>query len=49
MVISGSDQTDPTFTRPPDIVIYSNELCEYNAGVGVTGDVTDETMIVRIH
>jgi len=42
MVISGKDLNDPTFTRPPDIIIYSNEACEYNASVGVTGDVTDE-------
>jgi hypothetical protein len=43
MVISGSDQTPPTFTRPPDIVIYSDQNCVYNASVAVTGDVTNES------
>lgn len=42
MVISGSDQTPPVFTRPADITIYSNESCVYDASVAVTGDVTNE-------
>ena len=43
MVISGSDQTAPTFTRPPDVVIYTDQNCNYNASVTVTGDVTNES------
>ena len=43
MVISGSDMSPPSFTSPPDTVIYANEACEYDASVGVTGDVTDES------
>ncbi len=43
MVISGSDQTAPTFTRPPDAVVYANSDCSYNATPAVTGDVTNES------
>jgi len=43
MVISGGDHTPPSFTRPPDITIFANELCQYNATVGITGDVTNES------
>ena len=43
MVITGSDQTAPTFTRPADITIFADEFCAYEAGVGVTGDVTNES------
>jgi len=40
--ITVSDNTPPTFTRPPDDVICRNSDCTYNASVSVTGDVTDE-------
>jgi gliding motility-associated-like protein len=36
------DQTAPTFTDPDDITLYSDENCEYNAGIEITGDVTSE-------
>jgi hypothetical protein len=43
MVISGGDHTPPTFTRPADIVIYSDVNCNYDASVALTGDVTNES------
>ena len=43
MVISGGDHTVPTFTRPADIVIYSDVNCNYDANVALTGDVTNES------
>jgi hypothetical protein len=36
------DNTPPTFTQPPNITIYVNSSCTYNAGVAFTGDVTNE-------
>ena len=33
----------PTFSIPTDITLYSDASCVYDAGVGVTGDVTDES------
>ncbi|TRZ69813.1 MAG: HYR domain-containing protein, partial [Bacteroidetes bacterium] len=36
------DILPPTFTRPPNITIYTDANCNYNASVSVTGDVTDE-------
>ncbi|MDX9812944.1 MAG: HYR domain-containing protein, partial [Bacteroidales bacterium] len=36
------DNQPPTFTRPPDITIYRNTTCGYNASVSATGDVTNE-------
>ncbi len=36
------DDTAPTFTAPEDTVIYSDNKCEYDAGVEFTGDVIDE-------
>ena len=36
------DNTAPTFTAPADITIYTDENCQYDASVSVTGDVTDE-------
>ncbi len=36
------DTTPPTFTRPADFTIYLDSSCEYDAGISVTGDVTDE-------
>jgi|GEM_PF-6481896 len=40
--ITVKDNTPPTFTRPPDITIYRDANCNYDAGIAVTGDVTDE-------
>src|SRR6185436_12243304 len=40
--ITVSDNTAPTFTRPADITIFTDASCNYNAGIGVTGDVTNE-------
>ncbi len=40
--ITVEDNTAPTFTVPGDITIYKDENCNYNAAVGITGDVTDE-------
>jgi hypothetical protein len=36
------DNQPPTFTVPADITIEKDANCNYNAAVGVTGDVTDE-------
>ncbi len=36
------DNTAPTFTAPADITIEKDANCNYDATVGVTGDVTDE-------
>ncbi|MDT0559690.1 hypothetical protein RM697_13635, partial [Ichthyenterobacterium sp. W332] len=36
------DRTAPTFTAPADLTIYSDDKCEYDASVEVTGDVEDE-------
>ncbi len=41
-VITVSDNSAPTFTRPSDITIFSSSTCSYDAGISVTGDVTDE-------
>src|SRR6185436_5840661 len=40
--ITVSDNTPPTFTSPADITIFTDADCNYNAGVGATGDVTNE-------
>ena len=40
--ITVRDNTPPTFTAPANITIYSGANCTYDAGVAVTGDVTDE-------
>jgi uncharacterized protein affecting Mg2+/Co2+ transport len=40
-IITVNDITPPTFTRPPDITIYANFNCNYNASLAVTGDVTN--------
>ena len=40
--ITVKDVTAPTFTVPDPITIYKNDICGYNANVGVTGDVKDE-------
>ncbi len=36
------DNTKPTFTAPPNIIIYKDENCNYAAGPEITGDVLDE-------
>jgi hypothetical protein len=41
--ITVQDNTPPTFTRPPDITIYRDANCNYDASVNATGDVTNET------
>ncbi len=40
--ITVQDTTRPTFTRPPDITIYADDVCVYDIDVSNTGDVTDE-------
>ena len=40
--ITVKDNIGPTFTRPPDITIYRNAGCTYNASVSAAGDVTNE-------
>ena len=40
--ITVKDNIPPTFTRPPDITIYRDANCNYDASIAVTGDVTDE-------
>jgi uncharacterized repeat protein (TIGR01451 family) len=41
-IITVSDNIVPTFTAPAAITINAENNCGYDAGVGVTGDVTDE-------
>jgi hypothetical protein len=36
------DNTPPNFTDPPDIIIFKDANCNYDASIGITGDVTDE-------
>ncbi|MCG8807415.1 gliding motility-associated C-terminal domain-containing protein, partial [Tenacibaculum finnmarkense] len=33
----------PTFTVPNDVIIYADENCNFDASVGKTGDVSDES------
>ena len=40
--ITAKDNTAPTFTAPASTTIYADASCNYDAGVGVTGDVTNE-------
>ena len=40
--VTVGDNTEPTFTRPPDVIVYTDDDCNYDASVGVTGDVIDE-------
>jgi hypothetical protein len=41
-IITVLDQTPPTFTAPADMTINKDANCQYDASVGITGDVTDE-------
>ncbi len=41
-IITVSDHTVPTFSRPADIVIFTNANCEYDASLAATGDVYNE-------
>ncbi len=41
-IITVLDTTKPTFSVPSDITIYKNEYCQFDAGIEITGDVTDE-------
>ncbi|MGG6232428.1 hypothetical protein ACQYZ7_16670, partial [Tenacibaculum sp. SDUM215027] len=41
--ITVTDTTAPDFTVPADITIYKDDACAYDANVGITGDVTDES------
>ncbi len=36
------DTIAPTFTVPADVTLYTDENCEYDAGIEITGEVTDE-------
>ncbi|WP_452600564.1 hypothetical protein, partial [Pontimicrobium sp. MEBiC06410] len=40
--ITVSDNIAPTFTAPADIEIFTDASCNYDAGVNITGDVTNE-------
>jgi hypothetical protein len=40
--ITVADNIAPTFTRPADITIYTDDNCNYDASVAITGDVSDE-------
>ena len=40
--ITVSDNTAPTFTKPADVTIYTDDNCGYNADVSETGDVSNE-------
>jgi len=40
--ITVNDETAPTFTAPVETMVYTDADCNYDASVGVTGDVTDE-------
>ena len=41
-IITVNDNTAPTFTKPVNITINSDSNCNYNATVGITGDVLNE-------
>ena len=41
-IITIRDTINPTFTVPVDITIYKDTDCNFDASLGVTGDVTDE-------
>jgi hypothetical protein len=41
-VVTVIDDTPPTFTQPANITIYVDPSCNYNAGIAITGDVSNE-------
>ncbi|WP_408027144.1 HYR-like domain-containing protein [Tenacibaculum litoreum] len=41
--ITVTDVTNPNFTVPVDITIYKDDNCTYDASIGITGDVIDES------
>ncbi|MCG8795926.1 PKD domain-containing protein, partial [Tenacibaculum finnmarkense] len=41
--ITVKDTIKPTFTAPNDITIFTDENCNFDASVGKTGDVSDES------
>ncbi|UTD14187.1 gliding motility-associated C-terminal domain-containing protein [Tenacibaculum mesophilum] len=41
--ITVTDITKPDFTVPVDITIYKDDNCTYDASIGITGDVTNES------
>ncbi|MCG8808902.1 gliding motility-associated C-terminal domain-containing protein, partial [Tenacibaculum finnmarkense] len=41
--ITVKDTIKPTFTVPNDVIIYADENCNFDASVGKTGDVSDES------
>ncbi len=41
-VINVQDVSTPTFTAPANTTIYTDAQCNYDASVGITGDVTNE-------
>ncbi|MDO6676830.1 gliding motility-associated C-terminal domain-containing protein, partial [Tenacibaculum sp. 1_MG-2023] len=41
--ITVADITKPGFTVPADITIFKDDTCTYDANVGITGDVIDES------
>ena len=41
-IITVSDNTAPTFTRPANIIIYTSATCTYDASTTATGDVINE-------
>ncbi|SHH07915.1 SprB repeat-containing protein, partial [Flavobacterium fluvii] len=40
--ITVSDNVKPTFTAPANVEIFTSASCTYDAGVAITGDVTNE-------
>ena len=42
-ITAADDNLGPTFTVPSDITINKDAACNYDASVGKTGDVTDES------
>jgi hypothetical protein len=40
--VTVEDNIAPTFSIPADLIIFSDAFCNYDASIGVTGDVTDE-------
>ncbi len=42
-IITVMDSISPTFNVPSDITIYKDTVCNYDAGIEITGIVTNET------